>query len=83
MPATRFRLSSLAFRTVTFSFVLVVVFLAQILSVAHAEYVRAEEIASAQPEWYFLQKPEIQAGWGTYLDYKQIGRSRMAPPYLF
>ncbi len=29
---------------------------------AHAEYVRAEEIASAQPEWYFLSRPEIQRG---------------------
>ncbi|GEM_PF-2563472 len=29
---------------------------------AHDEYLRAEKIASAQPEWYFLQKPEIQDG---------------------
>jgi 4-amino-4-deoxy-L-arabinose transferase-like glycosyltransferase len=29
---------------------------------AHAEYLLAEEIASAQPEWYFLQRPEIQNG---------------------
>ncbi len=29
---------------------------------AHDEYLRAEKIASAQPEWYFLQRPEIQAG---------------------
>lgn len=29
---------------------------------AHIEYSHAEEIASAQPEWYFLQRPEIQAG---------------------
>lgn len=29
---------------------------------AHAEYLIAEHIAAAQPEWYFLQRPEIQAG---------------------
>jgi hypothetical protein len=29
---------------------------------AHAEYAKAEEIAAAQPEWYFLQRPEIRAG---------------------
>lgn len=31
-------------------------------SEAHAEYARAEEIASAEPEWYFLSRPEIQKG---------------------
>ncbi len=31
-------------------------------SEAHDEYALAEQIAGAQPEWYFLSRPEIQRG---------------------